>query len=76
VVHGGSEELIGAHGSVRVALDPLGQVFVHGSLWRARHVDRDQKLERGELIVVEGMDGLTLEVRPEAAASETKETSP
>ena len=31
----GWEELLGAEGDVRVPLDPVGQVFVQGALWRA-----------------------------------------
>ena len=32
----GQEELIGQVGIVRQGLDPVGLVFVHGELWRAR----------------------------------------
>jgi membrane-bound serine protease (ClpP class) len=60
----GSEELIGDLGTVRVALDPLGQVFVAGALWRARSAGGD-RLESGERVRVEGLEGLTLIVRSE-----------
>jgi len=58
---GGPEELIGAVGSVRSPLDPVGQIFVHGALWRARAAD-DATLAEGELAVVDRVDGLTLGV--------------
>jgi membrane-bound serine protease (ClpP class) len=61
-VHTGSEELLGAHGVVRSALDPTGHVFVQGALWRARS---DRRLDPGERVVVEGVEGLTLTVAPE-----------
>ena len=35
----GWEEMIGATGEVREPLDPIGQVFVEGALWRARPAD-------------------------------------
>jgi membrane-bound serine protease (ClpP class) len=60
-VHTGSEEMIGAHGTVRSRLDPLGHVFVLGALWRAHTAD-DRTLEVGEEVVVEAIDGLTLTV--------------
>ena len=35
----GTEELIGAEGEVRAAIDPVGQVCVDGALWRTRAAD-------------------------------------
>ena len=35
-VHGGAADLVGATGTVRVPLEPVGQVYVDGALWRAR----------------------------------------
>lgn len=68
-VRTGREEMIGQVGVVRAPLDPLGQVFVHGALWRAR--TRGGSLTSGERVRVEAVDGLTLTVRPEP--SEGKE---
>ena len=62
-VYTGSEELIGATGIVRSALDPVGHVFVKGALWRA-HARDDRPLEIGDEIVVEEVHGLTLTVAP------------
>ena len=70
----GSEELIGATGDVRVPLDPLGQVFVQGALWRARIDDGVPRLDVGARVRVESVEGLTLHVRPledEAAGAAT-----
>lgn len=70
-VHAGWEELAGAVGEVREPLDPVGQVFVHGALWRAVPAEglegeRVEGLrERGCRVTVESVDGLTLRVGPE-----------
>ena len=57
----GAEALVGAEG---VALDdcrPAGRVRVHGEIWRATCPDG---VGAGERVVVTGVSGLTLEVRP------------
>jgi membrane-bound serine protease (ClpP class) len=64
-VRTGSEELVGAVGQVREPLDPEGQVFLHGALWRARSTD-GERLELGNRVRVRSVDGLTLEVEPVA----------
>ncbi len=59
----GQEELMGEVGVVRQALDPVGLVFVHGELWRAR-TDGDS-IPPGEQVRVQGLDdALTLTVAP------------
>jgi membrane-bound serine protease (ClpP class) len=59
----GQEELIGQVGVVRQALDPVGLVFVHGELWRAK--TNGEPVAPGEQVRVEGLDdGLTLTVAP------------
>ena len=60
----GWEEMVGATGEVRQALDPIGQVFVEGALWRARPTDELRSVDRGYRVRVESVDGLTLIVRP------------
>jgi membrane-bound ClpP family serine protease len=61
----GAEAMIGRVGEVRAAPAPLGQVFLDGALWRARlwPGDEDAVPQRGDPIVVERVDGLTLTVR-------------
>jgi membrane-bound serine protease (ClpP class) len=76
VVHGGAEELIGAHGTARAALDPVGHVFVHGALWRARLADPGTRIEPGDPVLVEAIEGLTLTVRPDGRGEQsTKEAA-
>jgi membrane-bound serine protease (ClpP class) len=66
----GWEEMVGAEGEVRETIDPVGQVFVHGALWRASLADgaggdsAGEALERGVRVRVESVEGLTLRVRP------------
>ena len=72
-VRTGSEELIGAHGSVRSRLDPVGHVFVKGALWRAHTAD-DRPIEVGEEVAVEAIDGLTLTVAPIVREPQARES--
>jgi membrane-bound serine protease (ClpP class) len=65
----GWEELIGQVAEVREPLDPEGQVFVEGALWRARKMDA-APIGVGEKVKVQSVDKLTLLVSP---ASETAE---
>jgi membrane-bound serine protease (ClpP class) len=66
----GWEEMVGAVGEVREPIDPIGQVFVRGALWRASLADgagvdaASEALERGVRVRVESVEGLTLRVRP------------
>jgi membrane-bound serine protease (ClpP class) len=65
----GWEEMIGAEGEVRDRIDPVGQVFVRGALWKASLADgadgvEDAALERGVRVRVESVEGLTLRVCP------------
>lgn len=70
---GGVEELIGRTGEVRAPLDPIGQVFVSGGLWRARSAEPESRLSSGERVEVEAVDGLTLTVRPDPKSNERDE---
>jgi len=63
-VRTGEEDLIGAEGVVRLALDPVGQVFVYGALWRARASEDQGPIGLGYRVRVEAIDGLTLLVSP------------
>jgi membrane-bound serine protease (ClpP class) len=69
-VRGGHEELIGAGAEVRTSLDPEGQVWIEGALWRARLAGDGGPLRPGDRVTVEAIEGLTLKVRP-AAPSES-----
>jgi membrane-bound serine protease (ClpP class) len=63
-VRGGHEELIGAPAEVRTSLDPEGQVWIEGALWRARLTGDGAPLRPGDRVTVEAIEGLTLVVRP------------
>jgi len=72
----GWEEMVGAVGEVRQPLDPVGQIFVQGALWRARlggPNGADRTLERGSRVRVESVEGLTLLVRPLESGEEAAE---
>jgi membrane-bound serine protease (ClpP class) len=56
----GSEGLVGEVGVARSPLDPDGQVFVRGEIWRA--VSEAGTIAEGERVRVVGLQGLTLKV--------------
>ncbi|HKL77211.1 MAG TPA: NfeD family protein, partial [Gammaproteobacteria bacterium] len=63
----GTGHLVG-HTAVAVgALDPEGRVRFEGELWRAR---ADASVADGDRVRITGMDGLTLQVTPEAEAAD------
>ena len=64
-VRTGSEELVGSIAEVREPLDPEGQIFVAGALWRAR-VSDGSTIGLGNRVRIKAVDGLTLEVEPAA----------
>jgi membrane-bound serine protease (ClpP class) len=66
-VRAGHEELIGAPAEVRTSLDPEGQVWIEGALWRARLSGDGAALRPGDRVTVEAIEGLTLVVRPETS---------
>jgi membrane-bound serine protease (ClpP class) len=74
----GWEELIGSGGDVRLPLDPVGQVFVQGALWRAvaaegaDQAETDGLRERGARVRVESVEGLTLHVRADDSDDDGK----
>jgi membrane-bound serine protease (ClpP class) len=66
-VRTGWEEMVGSIGDVRQRLDPVGQVFVEGALWRATLAGDGTDgavIERGARVRVESVEGLTLRVAP------------
>ncbi|MEX2107845.1 MAG: NfeD family protein [Solirubrobacterales bacterium] len=72
-VRTGSEELIGAKAEVRAPLDPDGQVWIEGALWRARLVGEGGPLRPGDRVTVEAIDGLTLMVRADSPSDPAEE---
>ena len=63
-VRTGWEELIGRDAEVREQLDPVGQVWIEGALWKARAADADSPVAIGTRVKIESVDGLTLVVSP------------
>ena len=61
-IRAGAETLIGSTAQVASECRPLGQVRVHGELWRARC---DAGAAVGETVRIVGREGLTLLVEPE-----------
>ncbi len=57
----GREQLIGAGGTALEGFDREGEVFVHSERWKAI---TQSPLSEDQAIVVTGLDGLTLTVRP------------
>ena len=62
----GVEDLVGRPGVAASALAPDGQVRVQGEIWAARSA---LPVERGARVVVRAVDGLVLEVEPDAPAT-------
>ena len=58
----GQEGLIGAVGTVKVALEPEGTVFVWGERWHAASED-NQPIPAGERVKVTAIDGFHLKVK-------------
>lgn len=68
----GREGLIGVIGVVRQTLVPSGMVFAQGELWSATLDESTghHELEEGKSVVVTGLDGLRLIVRPATEAEQ------
>ncbi|HEY6550503.1 MAG TPA: NfeD family protein [Solirubrobacterales bacterium] len=69
----GAEELVGALAEVRSALDPEGQVWVEGALWRARLAGGDGRVDTGDRVRVAAVEGLTLVVHAESPPADLAE---
>ncbi|WP_372679673.1 nodulation protein NfeD [Desulfosarcina sp.] len=65
----GESGLIGETGVVQTPLTPTGRIQVHGELWLAQC---RTPLTVGQRVRVTAVDGLTLEVEPEASATGSK----
>ena len=56
--------LIGTQGIAEERLDPSGYIRVHGELWRAEVIRKTVTIEKGQTVLIERADGLTLRVKP------------
>ncbi|MGC1164680.1 MAG: NfeD family protein [Solirubrobacterales bacterium] len=70
-VRTGTEELVGAVAEARSSIDPEGQVWIEGALWRARLGDGATPARLGDRVKVEAVEGLTLVVHTEPQAAES-----
>lgn len=61
-VRTGWEELVGMSGEVREPLDPQGQIWLDGALWKAKVPDGEPAAAIGNRVRVDSVDGLTLVV--------------
>jgi membrane-bound serine protease (ClpP class) len=59
----GEAGMIGEEGVARTALRPRGTIFVHGELWDAVS---STEVEAGSRVRVVAVEGLTLQVEPDA----------
>ena len=69
----GEQGLVGETGIVQTTLSPQGKVFVHGELWDAVS---SSPLAAGQMVVVRGVDGLTLTVDPLVSAPPSASPTP
>ncbi len=65
----GPEQMVGGVAEARSAIDPEGKAWMEGTLWAARLADGAERVELGDRVRVEAVDGLTLVVRPEPTTS-------
>jgi membrane-bound ClpP family serine protease len=54
--------MVGSSGIAVDQLSPSGYVRINGELWRAKIIENESVIEKGETITVRDMDGLTLTV--------------
>jgi membrane-bound serine protease (ClpP class) len=64
-VRTGAEQMVGGDAEARSSIDPEGQVWIEGALWRARLAEGASPVRLGDRVRVEAVDGLTLVVHPE-----------
>lgn len=73
-VRTGTEEMVGSTAEARTSIDPEGRVWLGGTLWSARLADGATRVQPGDRVRVDAVEGLTLVVHPEpqAAAHESE----
>ena len=62
---GDATSIVGMRGAATERLAPSGYVQIRGELWRAEMMQGGKPIEKGERVLVVGIEGLTLLVRPE-----------
>ena len=56
----GKKGLMGEKGEALTELNPVGQVAMHGEIWKA---ESTEKIGKGEKVIVEAVEGLVLKVK-------------
>ena len=56
--------LVGTEGIVEERLAPSGYIRVHGELWQAEIIRESPPIEKGEVVLIQGIRGLVLLVQP------------
>lgn len=70
-VRAGTEELVGATAEARSSIDPEGQVWIEGALWRAQLANGSEPVQVGGRVTIEAVEGLTLVVRPQSQSAKS-----
>jgi membrane protein implicated in regulation of membrane protease activity len=60
---GDSNPVTGSKGIAVGRLSPSGYVRIHSELWQAKVNENNSVIEKGEMVTVKGLDGLTLIVQ-------------
>jgi membrane-bound serine protease (ClpP class) len=58
----GRENLVGLVGTTRTNLNPEGQIFIHGEIWRATSADGNI-IKKGEKVSAVSIEGLHILVK-------------
>ena len=56
----GPEAMVGEEGLAETDIDPMGSVFLHSEIWKARS---ESRIDKGDEVKVIAIDGLTLHVK-------------
>jgi membrane protein implicated in regulation of membrane protease activity len=67
---GSLNSMIGSKCVTADRLSPSGNVRIRGELWRAKVIEGSSDIEKGEVVTVKGMDGLTLIVQSDIKEEE------
>jgi membrane protein implicated in regulation of membrane protease activity len=59
-----TRSMIGKRGVAKERLAPSGYIQIYGELWKAKIIEGNRPIEKGEGVLVEDMQGLILLVRP------------
>jgi membrane protein implicated in regulation of membrane protease activity len=64
--------MLGKQGMAQERLNPCGYIKVQGELWEAELLGKDTIVEKGDMVTIEGIKGLTLLVKSYKTDSDKK----